>query len=98
MHTFNDNLESELKTTLYALPNDDLVFLKTEIQDGGEYILIQLYVDTFLTEERLNKLMKSAVTVVSKYINPRMGDYAWMIIIKKGETLLDCEVGGLSGV
>jgi hypothetical protein len=41
--------------------------------------------------------MKSAVTVVVRYIKPRVGDYAWMIIIKKGEALLDSEVGGLSG-
>ena len=74
------------------------VKLWSEIQDGGEFLL--LGVDTLNEtgqQSDLRDFLKVAAAHLENAIPPREGDYRWMVVIRVRGTVVDSVMGGWSG-
>ena len=74
--------------------------LSSEIQDGGEYIL--LCVDVARTAESWSSqvqqdFLKAASHDLQRQLPDRNEDYRWMIVIRLHGTVVDSVMGGWSG-
>ena len=85
-----ESATKDISTTLLDLVRD----VRTEIQDNGEFLLVRLEKESAGSEGEVARIINTAASILERNVQPRLGDYAWMVNVEYRGSLLDSEVGG----
>jgi hypothetical protein len=81
---FVDDVLSDLDTRVQGRVCD----LRSEIQDGGSFLLITGQVTSEIDEAGLLGVHDEIKEFLSKKFPDRYGDYSWMTVIHRGEEIV----------
>jgi hypothetical protein len=95
MPSITPKLADSVARSLYELLFDESRAVETEIQDGGEFLLVQVELNSNYSADDLETILRKASVVMIANIAPRKTEHAWMVNLTYRKSLLDSNVGGL---
>ena len=95
MATISHATADSAKQALQRVLHEEAKWIKTEIQDEGEFLLVLIETDFVCASDATQHVLDQAGAVLTSFIPPRKGEHAWMVNITHRDALLDSTVGGL---
>ena len=85
---------NSIKCALRETLGEEAKWIDTEIQDGGDFLLVLVETTFSQSCEFTEKMLKTATSVMNAEIQSKQGEIAWMVNICHREALLDSAVCG----
>jgi hypothetical protein len=95
MATISQVTVNSAKLALQRVLHEEAKWIRTEIQDEGEFLLVLIETDFVSASDATQHVLDQAGAVLTSFIPPRKGEHAWMVNITHRDALLDSNVGGL---
>jgi hypothetical protein len=74
-----ENVAASLKSTLKAVFGSSVRSIRTEIQDGGLFLLVSAELAPQFSEEKLISLIEQGAAIIKSRIPPRLDEYSSML-------------------
>lgn len=95
MPSITPKLADSVALILSKLLSDESRAVETEIQDAGEFLLVQIELNSNYSSDDLEEILRKSSAVMIANIAPRKAEHAWMVNLMYRKSLLDSTVGGL---
>jgi hypothetical protein len=68
--------------------------VRTEIQDGGLFLFVEVELTTEVTREKAKELCEAGKGILDSRIPARAGNYSWILNLTKGSQIVRSVSGG----
>ena len=83
-----EKLAEKIVLELRFLERQGLRDIKTEVQDGGQFILVTAKLETDVDSELVRSIGEGAKKILDQILPSRYGEYSWMLVISNNKEIV----------